>query len=62
MQGLLPQLMTITYASNSANLQTAINTTKRLEGELSLATQYQMMYSLEEKVAQLSEQLLTMQG
>ncbi len=54
--------MTITYASNLADLQTAINIAKRLEGGLSLATQHQMTYSLEEKVAQLSEQLLVMQG
>ncbi len=36
-QGLLPQLMTITYASNPGDLQAAINTVKRLEGGLSLA-------------------------
>ncbi len=61
-QGLVSQLMTITYASNPADLQTAINTAKRLEGGLSLATQHQNAYSLEEKVVQLSEQLLAMQG
>jgi len=44
--------------SNPANLQVAINTAKRLEGRLSLTIQYQNTYSLEEKVAQLSEQLL----
>ena len=54
-QGLLSQLMTMTYASNSADLQTAINTVKRLEGGLSLATQHQTAYSLEEKVVQLSK-------
>ena len=43
--------MTMTYASNLADLQTAINTVKRLERELSLAMQYQMIYLLEEKVA-----------
>ena len=48
--------------SNPADLQTAINTAKRLEGGLSLTTQHQTMYSLEEKVAQLSEQLLALQG
>ncbi len=38
-QGLLPQLMTITYASNPGDVQQAIDTAKRLEGGLSLATQ-----------------------
>ena len=38
-QRLLLQLMTIIYALNSANVQTAINITKRLEGELSLIIQ-----------------------
>ena len=50
-QGLLPQLMTITYASNLGNIQQAIDIAKRLEGGLSLATQQQNAYSLEEKVA-----------
>ena len=61
-QGLLSQLMTITYASNPGDIQVAIDTAKRLEGGLSLATQQQNAYSLEEKVAQLSEQILVMQG
>jgi len=61
-QGLLPQLMTITYASNSRDVQTAIDTAKRLEEGLSLVTQQQNAYSLEKKVAQLSEQILVMQG
>ncbi len=39
-QGLLPQLMTITYAMNSGDLQTVIDTAKRLEGGLSLAIQH----------------------
>ncbi len=43
--------MIITYTSNPANLQVAINTAKRLEGGLSLATQHQTTYLLEEKVA-----------
>ena len=38
-QGLLPQLMIITYASNPGDVQQAIDITKRLEGGLSLATQ-----------------------
>ncbi len=50
--------MIMTYASNLADVQAAINITKKLEGGLSLATQHQTMYSLKEKVAQLSEQLL----
>ncbi len=50
------------YASNSADLYIAINSAKRLERGLSLTTQYQITYSLEEKVTQLFEQLLTMQG
>ncbi len=54
--------MTITYVSNPVNIQQAIDTAKRLEGGLSLATQQQNAYSLEEKVAQLSEQILAMQG
>ncbi len=54
--------MTITYASNPGNVQQAIDTAKRLEGGLSLATQQQNAYLLEEKVAQLSEQILAMQG
>ena len=54
--------MTITYASNSGDIQQAIDTAKRLEGGLSLAIQQQNAYSLEEKVAQLSEQILAMQG
>ncbi len=54
--------MTITYVSNPSDLQTAINTVKRLEEGLFLVTQYQTTYSLEEKVTQLSEQLLAMQG
>ncbi len=54
--------MTITYISNLADVQTAINTTKRLEEGLSFVMQHQTMYSLEEKVAQLSEQLLAIQG
>ena len=58
-QELISQLMTITYTSNLANLQMAIDTAKRLEGGLSFAIQYQNAYSLEEKVIQLSEQLLT---
>ncbi len=37
-QGLLSQLMTITYASNPGDLQTTINIAKRLEGGLSLTT------------------------
>ena len=37
-QGLLSQLMTITYASNLKNIQQAIDIAKRLEGGLSLAT------------------------
>ncbi len=61
-QGLLFQLMTITYVSNLKDLQTVIDTAKRLEGGLSLATQQQNAYLLEEKVAQLSEQILVMQG
>jgi len=61
-QGLLSQLMTITYASNPGDIHQAIDTAKRLEGGLSLATQQQNAYSLEEKVAQLSEQILAMQG
>ncbi len=56
-QGLLFQLITITYALNLGDIQTAIDTTKRLEGGLSLSTQQQNAYSLEEKVAQLSEQI-----
>ena len=59
-QGLSPQLMTMIYASNPEDIQTAIDTAKRLEGELSLAIQQQNAYSLEEKVAQLSEQILAM--
>jgi len=54
-QGLIPQLMIIIYASNLRDVQQAINTAKRLEGGLFLATQQQNAYSLEEKVAQLSE-------
>ncbi len=61
-QRLLPQLITITYISNLADLQAAINTAKKLEGELFLINQYQNAYSLEEKVVQLSEQLLAIQG
>jgi len=38
-QGLLPQLMIITYALNPGDVQTAIDTAKRLEGGLSLVTQ-----------------------
>ncbi len=49
-QGLLLQLMTITYVSNPEDIQVAINTAKRLKGRLSLATQHQNTYSLEEKV------------
>ncbi len=56
-QGLLPQLMTITYTSNPGDIQTVIDIAKRLEGGLSLATQQQNAYSLEEKVVQLSEQM-----
>ncbi len=52
--------MTITYILNPADLQVAINIAKRLEGGLSLVIQYQNAYSLEEKVVQLSEQLLAM--
>ena len=54
--------MTITYVSNPGDIQTAIDIAKRLEGGLSLATQQQNAYSLEEKVGQLSEQILVMQG
>ncbi len=54
--------MTITYASNLGDVQQAIDIAKRLEGGLSLATQQQNAYSLEEKVVQLSEQILAMQG
>ncbi len=54
--------MIITYALNPADMQIAINIAKRLKGGLSLATQQQNAYLLKEKVAQLSEQLLTMQG
>ncbi len=61
-QGLLPQLMTITYISNPGNIQTTIDIAKRLEEGLSLATQQQNTYLLEEKVVQLSEQILVMQG
>ena len=61
-QGLLPQLMTITYALNLGDIQTAIDTAKRLEEGLFLATQYQNAYSLEEKVIQLLDQILAMQG
>ena len=50
--------MIITYASNPRNPQTAIDTAKRLKGGLFLAIQHQNAYSLEEKVAQLSEQIL----
>jgi len=39
-----------------------INIAKRLKRRLSLINQYQNTYSLEEKVAQLSEQLLAIQG
>ncbi len=46
------------YTLNPADLQIAINTAKRLEGGLSLTTQHQTAYLLEEKVVQLSEQLL----
>ncbi len=52
--------MTITYALNPGDVQQAIDIAKRLEGELSLAIQQQNAYSLEEKVAQLSEQILAM--
>jgi len=61
-QGLLLQLMTIIYVSNLGDLQAAIDIAKRLEGGLFLTTQYQNIYSLEEKVTQLSEQILAMQG
>src|SRR6266540_4176908 len=61
-QELLPQLMTITYVSNPEDIHQAIDTAKRLEGGLSLVTQQQNAYSLEEKVIQLSEQVLAMQG
>src|SRR6266498_1221340 len=61
-QGLLSQLITIIYALNPGDVQTAIDIAKRLEGGLFLATQQQNAYSLEEKVAQLSEQILAMQG
>jgi len=61
-QGLLSQLMIITYVSNLEDIQTAIDIAKRLEGGLSLVTQQQNAYSLEEKVTQLSEQILAMQG
>jgi len=54
--------MTITYTSNPRNLQTTIDTAKRLEEGLFLATQYQNAYSLEEKVIQLLDQILAMQG
>ncbi len=54
--------MTITYASNSGDLQIAIDIAKRLEGGLSLTTQHQNAYSLKEKVTQLSKQILAMQG
>src|SRR6266498_6107651 len=54
--------MTIIYTSNPGNIQTAIDIAKRLEGGLSLVIQQQNVYSLEEKVAQLSEQILAMQG
>ncbi len=54
--------MIITYVSNPGDIQTAIDIAKRLEGGLSLATQQQNAYSLEEKVAQLSEQISVMQG
>ena len=60
-QGLLPQLMTITYISNPGDIQAAIDIAKRLEGGLFLVTQQQNAYSLEEKVVQLSEQILAMQ-
>ena len=53
--------MIITYTSDPANLQVAINTAKRLEGGLSLTIQQQNSYLLEEKVVQLSEQILAMQ-
>jgi len=43
--------MIITYVSNLADLQTAINTAKRLEEGLFLTTQYQNAYLLEERVA-----------
>ena len=51
----------MTYASNPTDVQIAINTAKRLKGGLFLTMQYQTTYSLEEKVAQLSKQLLAMQ-
>ncbi len=54
--------MTITYASNPEDVQTAIDTAKRLERGLFLVTQQQNAYSLEKKVVQLSEQILAMQG
>ncbi len=38
-QGLLFQLMTITYASNPRDIQAVIDIVKRLEGGLFLATQ-----------------------
>jgi len=60
-QGLLLQLITITYASNLEDLQTAIDIAKRLEGGLSLITQHQNTYLLEKKVIQLLEQILAMQ-
>ncbi len=41
--------MIMIYALNLTNVQIAINIAKRLEGGLSLTTQYQNAYSLEEK-------------
>jgi len=43
--------MIMTYVSNLADVQTAINIAKRLEGGLSLANQYQNTYLLKEEVA-----------
>jgi len=60
-QGLLSQLITIIYALNPGDVQTAIDIAKRLEGGLSLTIQQQNSYLLEEKVVQLSEQILAMQ-
>ncbi len=52
----------MTYAANPADVTTTITIIKKLEGGLNLANQHQNTYTLEEKVIQLSEQLLAMQG
>ena len=50
-QGLKPQIMSLVYAGNPQNLDTAITTARNVEGGLVMANESKQVYVLEDQIA-----------